>query len=494
MSVVSSLKPHEANGASEGMQVISDSALAPLAFTSWVARMLLQSMVVAFVLITTSGCWMSTSSLENGDDEHAGDHEPPDVITLSDYARQSMNIEVRALKRSDYAKTVRIPGQIVKIPGVTAHQVTAKSSGEIEKIHVLEGQLVGPGEPLFDIKLIHEEAILSQLELIDALAKSEVVSAEIARLEKLQTASPGAVAGTRLLTQYNELGHLKHTISSRRQILLLLGVGENDVTALIESHRQQHSDRTPHKEGDEPEPKLIERVRVFAPDLNSSSTGPAAKFVLERLSVQLGEHVDVGNTMCELADLSRLHIRGDVFERDLVAVRKAKGNEWSISAVIQQRADRDIILDDLKVIYVDPMIDPESRSAHFYVELINKHSQSEKPSKEGYAQWHFLPGQRVELRIPVQHFKQKMIVPAEAVARDGMENYIFQASGKTMVRRPITVLYRDEDRVVLSEQSTKIYENKSVALNGAYQLQLSLLNRSRGPVQHSHGGGAAHSH
>ena len=34
----------------------------------------------------------------------------------------------------------------------------------------------------------------------------------------------------------------------------------------------------------------------------------------------------------------------------------------------------------------------------------------------------------------------------------------------------------------------------SIAMSGAYQLQLSLLNRASGPVQHSHGGGATHAH
>ena len=445
-------------------------------------------LLAAAQLVALEGCGPPEKA---ADDKNEGSQNP-NVLQLSKEARNSIGIDVETLTRTDYAKSIRIPGQVVEIPGVTRHEVTTKTSGEIAKIHVLEGDEVKPRAALFEIELTHQEAIQYQLEMLDALAKLEVVNAEIDRLTKLLDSSEGAVPKTRLLKEQYERNHLRHTVSSRRQILGLLGLDHAEIQRMIDEHRhhQQHMDDT---QDHVHEPTLITTVRLTAPKVVTLNGEEPAAFIMQDLPIQLGQHVDVGDLLCNLVDLRHLHIKGDAFQRDLNVVRRAKRNEWPLSAVFPQRDGRDFVRKELPINYIASKVDHESRSAKFIVKLPNPRLVQPDPEDDKDAPRQFLPGQRVELHVPMNDFKAAIVLPTDAVARDGLENYIFQASGNQFVRRTVGVLFRDENQVVLDEKA-KVYVEKSIAMSGAYQLQLSLQNRSKGPVQHSHAGGAPHSH
>ncbi len=462
---------------------------------TWAMRILMPLSWTALIAValTLSGCGLGAGGEDQPDDPHAGhDHGPlpADVLEVSDHAQKSMNIEVRKLQRSDYARFINIPGQVVKIPGLTQRDVTAKSSGEIARIHVLDGQAVWPGEPLFEMGLVHEEAIQHQLDLLDALAKQEVVRAELTRLKELETKSPGAVAGTRLLKQQYELSHLEHTVESRKQMLVLLGLDPNAVETLVERHREHHRKIDEGSETEHKSRSLIVKIQIVAPEMQRSEGKTPSGFIMERLLVSPGQHVDVGDLLCRLGDFRHLYIEGQAFERDLAAVRRAKSEGQKVQAVVDSSIGTQTIRDGLPIVNIDPVVDSASRSARFYVDLDNINPMPKKAKDRPYPPLQFIPGQRVELRVPVQSFPQALVVPVEAVAIDGLDNYIFQVSGDKFLRREVTVIYRDEEQCVLGEE-VKTYEGKSIAMSAAYQLQLSLLNRARGPVENSHAG---HSH
>jgi multidrug efflux pump subunit AcrA (membrane-fusion protein) len=103
--------------------------------------------------------------------------------------------------------------------------------------------------------------------------------------------------------------------------------------------------------------------------------------------------------------------------------------------------------------------------------------------------WVYRPGQRVEIRVPAQLITGALKVPVAAVAEDGLNHYVFQVSGNTFVRRPVQILERDENFVVIA-QNRFVQPGVKIALNGAFQLQLALLNKAMDPAALAHG----HSH
>lgn len=427
----------------------------------------------------------------HGSDEHAGhahEHgeEDPDVLTVSRQARDSLGIRVAQLERRVFDRTIPIPAQLTEIPGRTNYDVTAGLSGVISQVHLRAGEEVQPGRPLFAIRVVHQDAVQLQLELLDALAETEVVDIEIERLESINRTTPGAVAGSRVLQERYKRRRFEHTIASRRQALTMLGFSTEQVRRLIEEHTTDpvgiNGNEPHHVDND----LLMDQVVVSAPVSDGDSS---AGYLVVDLAAHMGEHVDAGQVLCRLADYSRLYVVGNAFERDLSIVRRAREIGWPISAVFDDEAGSRERIPGLRILYSDPVIDRESRSARFYVPLKNVPTTTADVDSRRYSEWKFRPGQRTELRIPVQRFHNVFVVPVDAVARHGVEHYVFQASGSTFIRRPVTVLHQGEDDVVLADDGS-VFEGDFVATSGAYQLQLALLNRASGPVDphagHSH--------
>jgi multidrug efflux pump subunit AcrA (membrane-fusion protein) len=458
----------------------------------WVVTLVVIGAVAAAAIVTSPKWYPHVASWWTTADDAAGeehvdedDHHDPNVLELSAAARKSMRLRVEPLARTPHSRTISMPALAVPIAGVSLRDVTAKSSGEITGIHVVLGQPVAPDGPLFDIVLTHQEAIDNQIKLIDSLAELEAVESELARLEELEERRPGAVEGVRLINKRFERAHLRHMIASHRQSLLLLGLSPEDVEELVAHHTHAHADTGHDPMHDSADPLLIDRLRISAPPPGDVPALPMAQFVVDSLPVRLGQHVDAGDLLCRLADYSRLFLEGSAFEQDLSAVRRAMDQGWPITAVLHQRQGPVELSQPLRIVYVDPTVEAQSRSARFYVALENEPRRGAiEPGQ--FADWRFLPGQRFELRVPLEEPGKRLVLPTSAVAQDGLENYVFQAGGKAIVRRPVTVAYRDANVVVLDEDDNWL-EGASLAMTGAYQLQLALLNRAAGPAQaHSH--------
>ena len=96
-------------------------------------------------------------------------------------------------------------------------------------------------------------------------------------------------------------------------------------------------------------------------------------------------------------------------------------------------------------------MDRESRAFHFYVTLPNRLLRQDKtPDGRRFVYWQFKPGQRTQVRIPVEQWTDRIVLPVEAVAQDGAEAYVFEANDDHFDRRPVHVEYRDQDWVVIA--------------------------------------------
>lgn len=419
-------------------------------------------------------------------DAHA--EQDPDVLELSAQARDSMQIDIQPLLRATRDRALRIPGQIDEVPGVTHQDISATSTGMISAVHVREGQVVTPGSALFSIRLVHEESINLQLALLDALAQLEVVGAEIARLEQLERERPGGILLKDLRKVRYERAQLQHTIGSRRHALVLLGLSESEVDAFIKNHREHDpsgEDPAQHEPHEETHP-LLENLEILAPSVMSGGGAEAAMYIVENLEVKPGQHVEVGTLLCRLGNYQELYIEGRAFERDMSIVRHAMSAGWKTTAIIE-RHGANIKQEDLEILYIDPAIDPRTRSARFFITLDNVLESRREVDGRTFVDWTYRPGQQIELHVPVERFTKRLIVPVEAVARDGLRRYVFQVSGNLFVRREVTVEYQDEQFVVLSDKNKNL-EGASLAMTGAFQLQLALLNRRGGQSQDAHHG------
>jgi len=418
---------------------------------------------------------------ETEEEQHEQD---PDILTISEQARESLGIKIGRVKKYPvFERTIRVPGRIVEIPGVSLQDVTASLSGVITRVHVRKGQEVKPGDRLFEISLIHEAAVQLQLELLDALGKFEVTDLEIQRLTELNLEKTNMIARSRILQQKYEKRRLDHTIESRKQALMLLGFSEKQIAHLVQEHEEHPAPdlQSGRNSPDEFEHPLIDTISIRVPGRQSSDTRGHPGFLVSELPVHPGEHVEAGQLLCRLADYQTLYVEGRAFEHHITDIRRAMRQQWPVVTVLNPGDRKSTISDPLRILFQDPKVDPDSGTTHFYVELKNKRATSRRSDGRVFVDWESRPGQLVEVLVPVERLENKLVVPVEAVAQDGLDNYMFQASGPTFIRRPVTIVYRDQRHAVLGTGS-RIYEGDAIATSGAYQLQLAIQNRSGGPV------------
>ena len=452
---------------------------------SQISNIVLGIAVVIGVAWFTSIWWLPQigQGPEDAQEAPAAGGEPLTMLQLSDEALATMDIDVEPLKRSPYERTISIPGRTEVLPGVGRREITTPTSGVVLGIFVREGEMVTPNQPLFQIKLVHDEGIKLQVELLDSLAEREILDADLQRLRDLERRSPGAIQGTRILEKEYRRQHLNHLIASRRQMLILLGLPQEKVDQMIDEHGK-HEANEDHD--DARSSLLLETVTIFAASDHGEEESNTPLLV-EKLKVVMGQHVESGDVLCQIGDYRLLRIVGEAFERDSEAIRQARDRAWPITAVIERRGQQPEKLENLTIAGISPQVDSQSRSTPFYITLQNK--LQEIPTADGEAtrvDWVHRPGRRMELRVPTKRESGALKVPVAAVAEDGPNFYVFQASGNSFHRRRVEVLHRDEDFVVLKE-GRLITDGVPIAMNGAYQLQLALLNASMDPATVAHG-------
>ena len=85
------------------------------------------------------------------------------------------------------------------------------------------------------------------------------------------------------------------------------------------------------------------------------------------------------------------------------------------------------------------------------------------------------------MRVPVEEWTAQIVLPVEAIAREGAESFVFQQNGKHFDRVPVHVRYRDSSHAVIASDGS-LFPGDVVALRGAHQMQMALKNKSGGGV------------
>src|SRR5690606_3464625 len=137
------------------------------------------------------------------------------------------------------------------------------------------------------------------------------------------------------------------------------------------------------------------------------------------------------------------------FEQDIHQLRQASEQEWTVDAIFQQPGAGTLVVEGLEIAYLSNTIAASSRSLHFYVRLHNEVVKDRRDLGNRYVEWKYLPGQRLQLRVPVEQWPEQIVLPVEAVAREGAESFVFQQNGDHFDRVPVHVKHRDQFWAVL---------------------------------------------
>jgi multidrug efflux pump subunit AcrA (membrane-fusion protein) len=357
-----------------------------------------------------------------------------------------------------------VPATVTGRPGRTEIKVSAPMTGIVTRIYPIRGEAVPPGQPLFDLRLTHEDLVDTQSAFLETVEQLDVIKREVARLEEVT--SSGAIAGKRLLERQYEQQQAEARLRAQLQAMILHGITEKQVDEIKTTR------------------KLLQQVTIFAPQPVEASNNRTDEHLLQVSKVEVGpgQHVQAGDPLCVLSDHAVLYIEGKGFEEDSGELNDAANAGSPITAVIEANGKGPHTVSELKILYLENEVELESRALRFYMRLPNELVRNEQ-TEDGhrFIGWRFKPGQRVQLLVPVERWDNRLVVPVDAVVEEGAEQFIFQQNCGRFDRKRVHVEYRDQRWAVLGNDSCLLPGDVVVA-SGAYQMHLTMKNKAGGGV------------
>ncbi len=425
------------------------------------------------------------------DHSHAG-HDEASSLELSPQARKNIGLtkeNVRPVELQTFTRTISVPAIVVERPGQTRMEIVATMTGIITNVNIVAGEAILPGRELFNLRLTHEDMVQAQASFLKTLGALDVEEKEIKRL--LKVTNNGAIAGKLLLERQYAKEKLLVDLGAQREALYLHGFSKEQVnqiatTRRLLSHHQIYAPRISSDSGNlsfsrsmirrtsgvnEPRP-LSSPARSSLPEI----------LIVQDLRVNKGDFVSAGDTLCVLADYRNLYVQGQAFEHDADELAIAYNNEWSVEALLEDREKQKTIIGGLKIAYLDNEVEPDSRAFSFFVNLPNRMLGNVKQENgHRYVTWKFKPGQRMQLRVPVERIENQIVLPVDAVASAGAERFVFQENGDHFDRIPVHVIYQDQVWAVI-ENDGSVFPGDIIAYTGAHQMQMALKNKAGGAV------------
>lgn len=256
-------------------------------------------------------CGMDLIRVEEDDGGH--DEQAANRVTLTRRAKALARIETETVRRADAgAVELRLLGR-VEYDERRIRTVTSWTEGRIDRLRVaVTGQKVGRGQVIATI--YSPEIYSAQQDLIQAARQ----------VTRLGDGTPTARSAA------------ESALEATRERLRLLGVPESEL-------RRMESAERPFRQ-----------VPIRA---NFGGT------VIERL-VDEGAYVNPGTGIYQLADLSRLWVQLDAYERDLSLITEGQPVELMISAFPGETFEGEVA-------FVDPVLDRRTRTSQVRVEVDN---------------------------------------------------------------------------------------------------------------------------
>lgn len=441
-------------------------------------------------------------------EEEEADNEGEDtgIFEVSVAAQKTYGLEIAKAKPGTYTQHVRVPAFVRERPTVSNLRPASRLQGVVRRIFVQVGQSVREGDPLVELELTGDELASAQAILLDSVQSLSIITDEIKRLRP--AAEDGGIARKNLIEKEYEERRVKSLLESKRQELLVRGLSPDDVSGIIRDKQLVRTMTLRVPSGIRPQnvdstttlqPDSDRRFRLVSKSDENDAAGEEPDewvYSVEAMNVSPGSVVAAGESLCDLAYHETLLIEGQAWERDLPLLTKIIDEQQTVSISVGD-SDAPTVIDGLNILFMDNHVDNETQTYRFYIEVPNSVlTENKVGDKRRFRTWKFKPGQRGHVQLPQKKWEDQLVLPADAVAEDGVDHVIFHhvalhnhfhgsepphSEFKGIV---VKVLYKDQHTVV-ADHDGQLKERHSIAMNNADML---LRAKNEG------GGGHAHHH
>ena len=277
---------------------------------------------------------------------YEGDSE--DGVSINPTMTQNIGVKTKVVKSMSLSREIRTVGRLTYDERLV-HHIHTKYGGWVEKLYVdFTGQEVNKNDVLLEI--YSPELVSTQEELILALKYQETLKNSI--FAEISRGAQGLVDST-----------------LRR--LELFDVPQHQVDELIETK------------------KVAKTLHIHS---------PVKGFVLKKNALH-GMHVKPGMNLYMIANLSNIWLIADIYEYEVPWIKLGQEAEMTLSYFPGNKFKG-------KVTFIDPVLDPESRTLKVRIEFPNPN-------------WQLKPEMYANVTLKSEVTKKTIAVPEEAVIYTG---------------------------------------------------------------------------
>ena len=368
---------------------------------------------------------------EHGDDEHDG------IVELTPEAASRAEIRTAAVESRAFGAELETTGQVDFDRNRLAH-VSPRIEGRVHRVQARLGQRVKAGQPMAQLDSI--ELGKTKAEYLRAQARLDLARENLEREEKLYV--DRITSEQEVIEARSAFRQATVDLATTGETLRLVGLGQEEVEAL---------------HYDDPQASLY-TVRA-----------PFDGQVVEK-HVTIGELVTPDRNIFTVADLDRVWIWIDVYERDL------RGVHLEDQAEVEVDAYPGALFRGL-VSYLSAQVDTDTRTVRARIDVPNPEEK-------------LRPGMFARVRLFDPHGAQgrlettkSLVVPGDAVQRDGDESIVFVPTGPLTFERREVRTGRKAGGLV--EILGGLEAGEQVVVAGAFLLKSEALKESMG-AGHEH--------
>jgi membrane fusion protein, heavy metal efflux system len=380
----------------------------------------LLTIVIAFMMLATL---LSCRRGENEKPETT--RERADVVTLSSAALREMHFEITRVQAVPFHAMLVVPAKVITNQNNEA-LVGSLVQGRVSRLHAKAGDHVSAGQILMTVDGLEIGSIKAAY--LKAKANLDYAEADLRRHKSLNDQNVGSKQS--FLEAQAEHEKARAEFNAEDKKIHAIGLTDDDV---LKSNGNDHSAGT------------------------LPIRSPISGVIVER-SVVLGQLVDATTNAFRIVNTATVWVDGRMPEKDANAVMEKSSVQFTTSS-----NPNEVFTGNIQ--YIGAVLDEQTRSLTVRAEFVNK-SGALKPLMFG------------ELRIPSGAGHTAILLPAEAIMRDGGKQYVFvQRNDSTFEKRPVTT---GANQDALIEITAGLSEGDPVVVKGAFYIKSDLKKEELG--------------
>jgi cobalt-zinc-cadmium efflux system membrane fusion protein len=356
-----------------------------------------------------------------------------DVVKLSPDVQRRLGVAVTTATEAPLAVPLQVTGSVQPIDSQIAH-VRPLARGRVQQVLVKIGDRVTRDQEL---------ALFDNMEGGELATQYEGARAELARLRVQLTTATRQAERSRKLVEIGAAPQKEYEAALGEQQEREQSVGAQESTlAGLEARLHRFGMATPSA-----------AARSAITTIRSPFAG-----VVTRVTAAPGDVVDASSELFSIADISRVYVQAQVYEKDLGRVRRGQLATMTVDAYPDERFSG-------RVAAIGDTVDPQTRTVAVRCEVANPKALLKL---DMFA----------NIDLPTEATRSGLAVPSDSIQTIEGKHVVFVRSSESeFLVRPVQT-----GRVAgtLTEVTSGLKPGESVVTRGAFQVKSALLSKDLG--------------